>query len=144
MPVTFHHVAAVTRDAEASAEWYRQVFELRPNWTLETFAQLTLDRLPGLKRIDELVTTGFRIHLMEMANTEAARPADFALFQHACFAVDTAEELERVRDRAAATGSAVPPTEIITDDDGVRSCYLTDPDGLEWEVTWIPADADGR
>jgi catechol 2,3-dioxygenase-like lactoylglutathione lyase family enzyme len=104
-------------------------------------------RLPGLKRIDELAMTGFRIHLMEVADTSMARDtAEFAVFQHACFAVDSTAELRRIRDLADEHRWApdAGPTEIIVDDDGVESFYVKDPDALEWEITWIPAHAADR
>jgi hypothetical protein len=31
-----------------------------------------------------------------------------------------------------------PPTDIVTDADGVQSCYILDVNGLEFELTYVP------
>ena len=146
MALAFHHVAAVTRDADVSSAWYQHTFALRPIWTLRSFSPLTKARLPGLTRIDELAVPGLRIHLMEVPGTSVAPDlASFALFQHTCVAVDSRDELRALQERAAtAKGSAAAPTEIVVDNDGVESFYAKDPDALEWEVTWVPAGVQDR
>jgi catechol 2,3-dioxygenase-like lactoylglutathione lyase family enzyme len=150
MAASLHHIAAIVRSADRSARWYTEVFGLRVNWTLTAFSDLTLKRLPGLTRIDELVADGIRVHLMEVRDASAG-PADVsaAAFQHACLSVGSPDELAALHARsreAAESGdhAAAPPSEIIVDADGVASFYLSDPDHLEWEITCVPATAAGR
>jgi catechol 2,3-dioxygenase-like lactoylglutathione lyase family enzyme len=149
LPSRLHHVGVQAYDLAGSLAWYREFFGGEPNWTLETFSELTRSRLPGIRRLTELVLGDFRIHLFERAGATLSQDADPVQFQHLCFAVGSPGEL---RDRRAhwielfASGRhrfarPDPPTEIVVDDHGVQSFYCYDVNGLEFEFSYLPEEA---
>jgi catechol 2,3-dioxygenase-like lactoylglutathione lyase family enzyme len=145
----FHHIAIQTNDLDNSVSWYEQFFGSQQAWSLSTFSELTTSRLPGLRRLTELVVGDSRVHLMEREGRPAAAPSDSVVqYQHFCLAVDTAEGLAALRQRwldLYASGRytfalSEPPTEIVVDSDGVQSFYAYDPNGLELEFTYVPRE----
>ncbi|MCP3801906.1 VOC family protein [Allokutzneria sp. A3M-2-11 16] len=145
--IAIHHVGVQTADLENSINWYQEFFGCTVSWTLDQFSALTHSRLPGIERLAELVHGDVRVHLFSLRPGQETRPpAEVNQFQHVCFQVTAAAELEVWRSRwleLFASGDytfAVPegPTEIDVDKDGIRSFYLLDPNGLEYEFTHIP------
>lgn len=71
---------------------------------------------------------------------------DEVQFQHLCVAVDSADELSVWRDKWLTLHHSgryrflvgTRPTEIVVDDEGVRSFYCLDVNGLEFEFTHVP------
>lgn len=146
----FHHVGIQTDDLGNSAAWYTDFFGFRPAWTLEEFSELTRSRLPGIRRLMELTAGDVRVHLLERDGRPAPPPGDsLAQFQHLCVAVDSPADLVTLRRRwvqlyeSGRYTFALPdqPTEIVTDGEGVQSLYAFDVNGLEFEFTYVPADA---
>src|SRR5947209_2723869 len=61
----FHHVGIETADLDNAIAWYGAFLGARPSWELETFSPLTRSRLPGIRRLVELVAGDLRLHLFE-------------------------------------------------------------------------------
>ncbi|GAA0418107.1 VOC family protein [Streptomyces luteireticuli] len=146
-PARLHHIGVQTFDLDNSLAWYRDFLGCRPTWTAETFSDLTVSRLPGVSRITEIVTDGIRLHLIERTGRERRHgPEDRVQFQHLCIAVDSPEDLRAklaLWHELYASGAyeflrTDPPTEIVTDAEGVRSFYCFDVNGLEIEFTYLP------
>ncbi|OJF15647.1 VOC family protein [Couchioplanes caeruleus] len=143
-----HHVGVQTSDLDNSVRWYREFFGARLNWELDRFSDLTLSRLPGIRRLVEVATDDLRVHLFDRAtHTRELPPAEAYQFQHVCLQLDRPEELVAVRERwielyeSGRFSFARPdgPTDIVVDGDGVSSLYVFDPNGLEFEFTHVPA-----
>ncbi|HEX7306211.1 VOC family protein [Lentzea sp.] len=147
--LSVHHVGVQTDDFENCLNWYLDFFEAKQMWELDRFSRLTLRRLPGIRRLTEVSVGDVRFHLFDRATHtgRTALPDDFQ-FQHVCLAVGDADELPRIRLRWVRLYQSGryrfalpdPPTEIITDADGVQSLYLFDVNGLELEFTHLPGD----
>jgi catechol 2,3-dioxygenase-like lactoylglutathione lyase family enzyme len=143
----FHHIAIQTNDLDNSVSWYEAFLGGRQAWSLDEFSELTRSRLPGLRRLTELVVGNVRLHIMERDGQPAHRPSDSLVqYQHLCMAIATSEELAALRQRwidLHRSGRHTfaldePPTDIVIDDDGVESFYAMDPNGLELEFTYVP------
>jgi catechol 2,3-dioxygenase-like lactoylglutathione lyase family enzyme len=147
-----HHLAVETADLDNCVAWYTAFFGGTAAWTLDKFSDLTRSRLPGIVRLTEVVAAGTRFHLFTRSAAYTRPQPDVLQFQHVCLTAATAVELEEWRDRwqrLFASGRYVfsrpePPTEIVVDDDGVSSFYAYDVNGLEYEFTHIPVEAEGR
>jgi len=142
-----HHIAIETFDLENSMAWYGAFLDCRAAWSLATFSETTHSRLPGISRLVEMRNGDVRFHIFERQPT-ASRPCapDALQFQHIALAVATDRDLRALRDRwldlfAAGHHTFVrsePPTEIVTDADGVQNFYCYDVHGLELELTYLP------
>jgi catechol 2,3-dioxygenase-like lactoylglutathione lyase family enzyme len=146
----FHHVGVQTDDLANSLAWYQDFFGGRVSWTLDTFSELTLSRLPGIERLVEIVVGDLRIHLFQRRSATAGTPCESAAqFQHVCLATSSAEELREWRAHWTALYAggryrfALPdqPTAVVTDPDGSQSFYACDVNGLEFEFTYLPGAA---
>ncbi|MEU5770315.1 VOC family protein [Streptomyces asoensis] len=146
-----HHVGVQTDDLDNCAAWYEEFFGCRTNWTLDTFSDLTLSRLPGITRLTEVMVAGLRFHLFERTGHDGAVPgANTRQFQHVCLATGSPEELRAWRERwfrlyesgRFAFAGDERPTDIVIDEDGVQSCYVLDVNGLEFEFTYVPPGGD--
>ncbi|RAY12762.1 VOC family protein [Actinomadura craniellae] len=136
-----------TADLENCLAWYRDFFGAEPNWSLDRFSELTLSRLPGIRRLVEVEAGGVRFHLFDRDGHTRTLPDGWGtLFQHVCVEVDSPAELHEVRERwielfrSGRYAFARPdgPTDIVTDAEGVQSLYVLDVNGLEFEFTYIP------
>jgi catechol 2,3-dioxygenase-like lactoylglutathione lyase family enzyme len=144
---SFHHVGVQTNDLDNSTRWYEEFFGCRPSWSLSTFSPLTRDRLPGIRRLVELVVGDVRLHLFERTGRPADDPSDsLTRFQHVCMSVVDPADLLVLRRRwihlfesgRFTFARTDPPTEVVVDDDGVHSFYALDVNGLEFEFTHVP------
>ncbi|NJQ03824.1 VOC family protein [Streptomyces zingiberis] len=142
-----HHVGVQTADLENCLAWYGEFFGAERRWELDRFSELTLSRLPGIRRLAEVAAGDLRFHLFDRAGHTGRTPEeDGYQFQHVCLEVDDPAELADVRDRwhrlrdSGRFTFARPdgPTEVVVDDDGVSSLYLFDVNGLEYEFTHVP------
>jgi catechol 2,3-dioxygenase-like lactoylglutathione lyase family enzyme len=149
MTPRFHHVGVQTNDLENSVRWYSDFLGCERAWTLDKFSELTTSRLPGIRTLTEMVLGDVRVHLFERPGRVAA-PAESAVqFQHFCFTVDSPGDLDRLRRRWIELYDSgeykytldEQPTDIVIDDDGVRSFYSYDVNGLEFEFTYVPEAA---
>ncbi|OLZ43653.1 dioxygenase [Amycolatopsis keratiniphila subsp. nogabecina] len=150
--LSVHHVGVQTDHFENCLNWYLDFFEAEQIWQLDRFSRLTLRRLPGIRRLTEVTAGGVRFHLFDRVTHTGKTPSpDDFLFQHVCLVVDGAEELSRIRLRWLKLYKSGrykfmlpdPPTEIVTDADGIQSLYLFDVNGLEFEFTYVPGETDG-
>lgn len=147
-----HHLAVETADLPNCVAWYTDFFGGVVSWTLDTFSDLTRQRLPGITRLTEVVAAGTRFHLFTRSAAYAHPSPDTLAFQHVCMTVDSPADLRMWRERwQRLYGSKRyvfarpdPPTHIVVDDDGVGSFYAYDVNGLEYEFTHVPATAEGR
>lgn len=147
-----HHVAVQTADMDNTARWYRDFFDdCESNWELEEFSELTRSRLPGVRRMIELQVGALRFHVTERSGVRALYgEAPAALFQHCGLLVSGVDDLSRLRDKWVALFQSGdyeferpdPPSEVAFDADGVGSLYVLDPNGLEFEFTYVPPDTD--
>ncbi|MFJ8969297.1 MULTISPECIES: VOC family protein [Streptomyces] len=144
---TFHHIGIQTADLDQCLAWYREYFGAQEKWTLDTFSELTLSRLPGITRLTEVEIGDFRLHLFERTGQDDRLPGgNTAQFQHTCVATESPEELTRWRERWVELydsgryrfASTEGPTDIVIDADGVQSFYTFDINGLEFEFTYVP------
>ncbi|MQS05743.1 VOC family protein [Streptomyces sp. IF17] len=142
-----HHVGVQTADLDNCLQWYLDFFGAEKRWELDRFSDLTLSRLPGIGRLVEIAVGDLRFHLFDRSDHNGRVPEDESFqFQHVCLQVDTPEDLEVVRGRwielydsgRFAFARQDPPTDIVIDGDGVRSLYLFDVNGLEYEFTHVP------
>jgi catechol 2,3-dioxygenase-like lactoylglutathione lyase family enzyme len=142
-----HHVGVETFDLANSIAWYQDYLGCRLTWSTARLSALTSSRLPAVVRIAEVVAGDLRFHLLERHNggeppTVGSAPA----IQHVCVAADSAEELRSWRDRwielyrSGRYEFSRPDqaTDIVVDDEGVRSFYCFDVNGLELEFTHVP------
>lgn len=143
----FHHIAIQTNDLDNSVSWYEAFLGGRQAWSLDEFSELTRSRLPGLRRLTEVVIGNIRLHVMEREGRPANSPGDSIVqFQHCCLSVGTSEELAALRQRwieLYRSGRFTyalddQPTDLVVDSDGVESFYAPDPNGLELEFTYVP------
>jgi catechol 2,3-dioxygenase-like lactoylglutathione lyase family enzyme len=143
----FHHIGIQTNDLDNALTWYGDFLGLRASWTLDHFSELTTSRLPGIKRLTEVVVGSVRLHLFERPGAPASKPGEsLAQFQHVCLAVDSPDDLISLRNRwidlfrsgRYAFALTDQPSEVVTDDDGVQSFYTYDVNGLEFEFSYVP------
>ena len=144
MQLRFHHIAIATHDLDAAVKWYESYFGAQCRWALSEFAPLTAERAPGITRMVELSLGGVFLHVYETPHADGSKPPWFA-GEHFCLQAHSLDELLRLRQRwfdlrdAGELARVDPPTEVITDKDGIASFYGRDVTGLEYEVTYIPA-----
>lgn len=136
----FNHIAIQTDDVDATITWYREFLGATVEWELDTFSELTHARLPGIKRLVELRAGDVRLRGPDARDYQ---------FQHVGILVDDPAELVRLRERWLRAREATdlkrlrddPPSEIVTDADGMQSLYVLDPNGLEFEFLSLPGVA---
>lgn len=147
LPLRAHHVGVQTADLDNSIRWYTEFFGARVAWELDRFSDLTLSRLPGIRRLVEMSMDGLCVHLIDRAgHTGQLPPADGYQFQHVCLQLGDADQLTVLREHwielyesgRFSFARTDPPTDIVVDADGVSSLYLFDPNGLEYELTHVP------
>lgn len=144
----FHHVGIQTNDLHNSVRWYTDFHGAERVWTLDRFSELTQHRLPGIRELTEMAVGPVRIHLFERAGHTLNLAESTVGFQHFCFAVTEASDLEATRRRWIELYESgrytfaldEQPTEIVTDSDGIQSFYTYDVNGLEFEFTYVPGD----
>ncbi|WP_329586148.1 VOC family protein [Kitasatospora sp. NBC_01250] len=142
-----HHLGVQTADLDNCLAWYLEFFDAEQKWELDTFSELTLSRLPGIRRLIEVAAGDLRFHLFDRADHDGVLPDERGFqFQHACLQVAEPQDLETARRRwielyeSGRYTFARPdlPTEIVVDSDGVHSLYVFDVNGLEYEFTFVP------
>ncbi|WP_433574268.1 VOC family protein [Nocardia brasiliensis] len=146
----FHHLAIQTDDVDATIEWYREFLGATVEWSLDSFSPLTHDRLPGIEKLVELKKGDLRFHVFDRAGHSKDGPDPLGYqFQHVGITVRRPADLVRlraqwlqVRERSdIAWARDDPPSDIVTDADGMQSLYVLDPNGLELEFIYFPEAA---
>jgi catechol-2,3-dioxygenase len=134
MPVTrLNHAVLYVRDLHRSVAFYTDVLGFRPvNMTPDGFAGAAFLQAPGS-------TNDHDLGLFEAghdAGPSLAGRSTVGLY-HLAWEVDTLEELERLAGRLGQAGSLVGASDHGT----TKALYAKDPDGIEFEVSWlVPAD----
>lgn len=126
MPVQrLNHAVLYVRDVERSVAFYREAlgFEVVMSMPGAAFLQAggsTNDHDLGLFQIGE------------QAGPSAAGRSTVGLY-HLAWEVDTLEELRRIAARLSELGSLAGASDHST----TKALYAKDPDGLEFEVSWL-------
>jgi catechol 2,3-dioxygenase-like lactoylglutathione lyase family enzyme len=145
----FNHLAIQTDDVDATVRWYQAFLGTTVEWSLSTFSALTHTRLPGIKKLVELKTGDVRFHVFDRAEHSQDGPDPLGYqYQHVGITVDRPEDLVelqhhwlRVREQTDVRWSRdEPPSDIVTDADGMQSLYVLDPNGLELEFIYFPGE----
>ncbi len=130
MPVQrLNHAVLYVRDVDRSLAFYRDVLGFRVKAALPGAAFLqaegsTNDHDLGLFAVGD------------QASGSTAGRTTVGLY-HLAWEVDTLAELARIRDVLNAAGALVGASDHAT----TRALYAQDPDGIEFEVSWLlPAD----
>ena len=131
MPVQrLNHAVLYVRDVERSTAFYEGVLGFRTKTVIPGRAAFL--QAEGSSNDHDL---GLFAVGAGAGSTTAGRGA-VGLY-HLAWEVDTLGELERLRDRLAAAGALVGASDHGT----TKALYAQDPDGLEFEVSWlVPAD----
>ncbi len=130
VPVTrLNHAVLYVRDIAVSAAFYGDVLGFR-----------TVMSMPGAMFLQAGGSSNDHdLGLFEVgaaAVDSTAGRASVGLY-HLAWEVDTLAELERVADRLTAAGSLAGTSDHGT----TKALYAKDPDGIEFEVSWlVPAD----
>lgn len=130
MPVTrLNHAVLYVRDAARSVDFYRDVLGFR-----------LVMSFPGAAFLQaEGSTNDHDLGLFEIGSAAAASGAGRSTvgLYHLAWEVDTLDDLERVATQLAEQGALVGASDHST----TKALYAKDPDGLEFEVSWlVPAD----
>jgi catechol 2,3-dioxygenase-like lactoylglutathione lyase family enzyme len=121
-----NHVVLYVRDAEKSASFYCDVLGFR---RLAAYGGV-----PGAVFLQaEGSTNDHDLGLFSVGAQAAASNAGRLGVGHLAWEVDTLGDLARLADRLHEVGALVGST----DHGSTRALYAKDPDGLEFELTWI-------
>jgi catechol-2,3-dioxygenase len=124
-----NHAVLYVRDLDRSLAFYRDVMEFRVKFEMP--GQAVFLQAAASHNDHDLAL--FQIGA-QAGPSEAGRRT-VGLY-HLAWEVDTLDELKRLRDRLIEVGSLVGSSDHGT----TKALYVHDPDGLEFEVSWlIPA-----
>ncbi|HEX3004215.1 MAG TPA: VOC family protein [Angustibacter sp.] len=130
MPVTrLNHAVLFVRDVQRSVAFYRDALDFRVK-----------AELPGAAFLQAAASQNDHdLGLFEVGSAAApsgAGRSSVGLY-HLAWEVDTLAELKRVAGRLAELGALAGASDHGT----TKALYAKDPDGLEFEVSWlVPAD----
>ena len=130
MPVQrLNHAVLYVRDVERSVAFYSEVLGFR-----------TVMGMPGAAFLQaEGSANDHDLGLFQIGAGAADSPAGRTAvgLYHLAWEVDTLDELERLAQRLAERGALAGASDHGT----TKALYAKDPDGLEFEVSWLlPAD----
>jgi catechol-2,3-dioxygenase len=130
MPIQrLNHAVLYVRDAQRSATFYSDVLGFRR--LIDTPKAVFL-QAPGSTNDHDLGLFG----IGEAAGPTEAGRRTVGLY-HLAWEVDTLDELERIAGVLSERGSLVG----ASDHGSTKALYAKDPDGIEFEVSWlVPAD----
>ena len=124
-----NHAVLYVRDVERSVAFYSDVLGFR-----------TVMGMPGAAFLQaEGSANDHDLGLFQIGADAGASEAGRATvgLYHLAWEVDTLDELERIAARLAEAGALVGASDHAT----TKALYAKDPDGLEFEVSWLlPAD----
>ena len=126
MPVQrLNHAVLYVRDAERSAAFYAEVLGFR---TVGSMRGAIFLQAPGSSNDHDLglFTIG------DAAGPSEAGRATVGLY-HLAWEVDTLDELDRLAGELSARGALVG----ASDHGSTKAIYARDPDGIEFEVSWL-------
>lgn len=126
MPIRgVNHAVLYVRDAERSADFYTEVLGFRRQHTLP---QAVFLLAPGSTNDHDLGVFG----VGDAARDSAAGRGAVGLY-HLSWEVETLGDLAEYRDRLSRAGALVGASDHGT----TKALYAKDPDGLEFEISWI-------
>jgi catechol-2,3-dioxygenase len=130
MPVQrLNHAVLYVRDVERSVAFYSQVLGFRQ-----------VMGMPGAAFLQaEGSSNDHDLGLFQVGPDAADSPAGRGAvgLYHLAWEVDTLDELERIADRLTEAGALAGASDHST----TKALYAKDPDGLEFEVSWlVPAE----
>jgi catechol-2,3-dioxygenase len=130
MPITrLNHAVLYVQDAERSAAFYGDVLGFR-----------TVMEMPGAVFLQAAGSTNDHdLGLFAIGPDAGPSPAGQSAvgLYHLAWEVDTLQELERIAEALRAAGAMVGASDHGT----TKALYAKDPDGIEFEVSWlVPAD----
>lgn len=130
MPIQrLNHAVLYVRDAERSAAFYGEVLGFR-----------RVGAFPGAVFMQaENSTNDHDLGLFSLGDSAGASEAGKRTvgLYHLAWEVDTLAELERIGNELAGRGALVG----ASDHGSTKALYARDPDGIEFEVSWlVPAD----
>jgi len=130
MPVTrLNHAVLYVRDVATSVDFYATTLGFRPVMRLPGAAFL---QASGSSNDHDLGLFG----IGTQAGSSGAGRTTVGLY-HLAWEVDTLEELEHTKTRLADAGALVGASDHAT----TKALYAQDPDGIEFEVSWlVPAE----
>ncbi len=133
MPVTrLNHAVLYVRDAQRSAAFYEEVLGFRRLNVVEGMDQAVFLQAAGSTNDHDLGIFG----IGEAAAPSGAGRQSVGLY-HLAWEVNTLAELERLADVLSERGALAGASDHGT----TKALYAHDPDGLEFEVSWlVPAD----
>ncbi|CAN5120909.1 VOC family protein [soil metagenome] len=133
MPVQrLNHAVLYVRDLARSVEFYADALGFAPIEGLAGLRGAAFLRAGGSTNDHDL---GLFEVGAQATQSQAGRGA-VGLY-HLAWEVDTLAELERIADRLRALGALAGATDHGT----TKALYAKDPDGIEFEVSWlVPAD----
>ncbi len=131
MPVQrLNHAVLYVRDVDRSVAFYREVLGFRP--VMEIPGRAAFLQAEGSTNDHDLGLFG----IGERAGASEAGRRTVGLY-HLAWEVDTLAELARVQDALLQAGALVGASDHGT----TKALYAQDPDGLEFEVSWlVPAE----
>lgn len=127
-----NHAVLYVRDVARSVTFYREALGFEPIAGMEGLTGAAFLRAPGS-------TNDHDLGLFEIGPAAQDSPAGRTAvgLYHLAWEVDTLEDLERIQGRLATLGALVGASDHST----TKALYAQDPDGLEFEVSWlVPAD----
>jgi catechol-2,3-dioxygenase len=124
MPVTrLNHAVLYVRDVERSVAFYSDVLGFR---TVAAFPGAVFLQAEGSSNDHDL-------GLFQTGADAADPPAGAVGLYHLAWEVDTLDELERIAGRLTEVGALGGASDHAT----TKALYARDPDGLEFEVSWL-------
>ncbi len=127
MPVTrLNHAVLYVRDVERTREFYENVLGFRT--LIWAPGQAAFFQAPGSTNDHDLGT----FQIGSGAGPSTAGRSTVGLY-HLAWEVDTLAELARMRNALTAAGALVGMSDHVT----TKALYAHDPDGLEFEVSWL-------
>jgi catechol-2,3-dioxygenase len=127
MPVTrLNHAVLYVRDLERTREFYENVLGFRT--LIWVPGQAAFFQAPGSTNDHDLGT----FQIGSEAGPSTAGRGTVGLY-HLAWEVDTLAELRRISGLLVARGALVGASDHVT----TKALYAHDPDGLEFEVSWL-------
>jgi catechol-2,3-dioxygenase len=133
MPITrLNHAVLYVRDVERSVAFYRDVLGFKPIEGSES--------IPGAAFLQAAGSTNDHdLGLFEIGAAAGPSPAGRGTvgLYHLAWEVDTLDELERIAAKLVKADALVGASDHST----TKALYARDPDGIEFEVSWlVPAE----
>lgn len=129
MPVQrLNHAVLYVRNVRRSVEFYAKALGFRPIKGMEELRGAAFLQAPGSNNDHDL-------GLFEIGADADASPAGKTAvgLYHLAWEVDTLAELARIADTLTELGALVGASDHAT----TKALYAKDPDGMEFEVSWL-------